>query len=82
MRGLKHVILMSLALGMLFYSLPQLDIQFEFSLPTIFAIAWICMALLVVAAHLHEILGVDNDARSHTKLEPTSQTPLKGDHQG
>jgi flagellar biosynthesis protein FliR len=78
MRGLKHVILMSLALGMLFYSLPQLEIHIGFSLPTVFAVVWICLALLVVAAHLHEILAVEDDGRRQSKLEQRPKSGLKG----
>jgi hypothetical protein len=62
-KGLKPVILMSITLGMLFYSLPELEIRAELTLPTVFAFVWITMSLLVVAAHLHEILGVDEEQR-------------------
>jgi hypothetical protein len=63
MKGFKHVILMSITLGMLFYSLPQLDIHAEMTLPTVFAFTWMGMALLVIAAHLHQILGVDEEQK-------------------
>jgi hypothetical protein len=82
MRGLKHVIHMSLALGMLFYSLPQLEIHSELTLSTIFAVVWISMALLVIAAHLHEILGVEEEQRGLLKHEQPPKSPLKGGHQG
>ena len=63
MKGLKNVIYMSAALGMLIYSVPQLDMGQGVTLPTVFAVIWVCLALLVVAAHLHEILGVDEEQR-------------------
>jgi hypothetical protein len=62
-KGLKNVIYMSLAIGMLFYSVPQLEIGQGPTLPAIFGIVWVCLALLVIAAHLHEILGVDEEQR-------------------
>lgn len=61
MKGWKHVVYMSLTLGMLIYALPRLDIGHGATLPAIFGIVWICFALLVVAAHLHRILGVDEE---------------------
>jgi hypothetical protein len=67
MKGFKHVILMSITLGMLFYSLPQLDIHAVMTAPTVFAIVWIGMALLIVAAHLHQILGVDEEQKQELK---------------
>ncbi|MNH95919.1 hypothetical protein D3C73_485730 [compost metagenome] len=63
MKGLRNVIYMSLALGMLFYSLPQLQFSQGLVLPVIFSVIWICLALLVIASHLHEILGVDEDRK-------------------
>jgi hypothetical protein len=77
MRGLKHVILMSLALGMLFYSLPRLKFNLEFSLSTTFTVVWISLALLIVAAHLHEILGVEDEQTRQVKTEQAQNSPLR-----
>ena len=54
---------MSLALGMLFYSVPQLEFRALGSLPMVVSSIWIVMALLVIASHLHQILGVDEEKR-------------------
>jgi hypothetical protein len=78
MRGLKHVILMSLALGMLFYSLPRLKFNLEFSLSTSFTVVWITLALLIIAAHLHEILGVEDDHPRRVKTEHVKNSPVRG----
>jgi hypothetical protein len=78
MRGLKHVILMSLALGMLFYSLPRLKFNLEFSPSTTFTAVWISLALLIVAAHLHEILGVEDDQPRLVKTEHVQNSPVRG----
>jgi hypothetical protein len=59
----KSVAYMSLALGMLIYAVPRLEIGQGFSFPTVFGIVWIGFALLVVAAHLHRILGVDEETK-------------------
>jgi hypothetical protein len=78
MKGLKHVILMSLALGMLFYSLPRMKFNLEFSLSTTFTIVWVSLALLIVAAHLHEILGVEDDQPRQVKTEHVQNSPVRG----
>ncbi|SFM20467.1 hypothetical protein SAMN03159341_12053 [Paenibacillus sp. 1_12] len=59
MKEMKSVMYMGLALGMLFYAVPRLDIRSGFTLPTIFGAIWILFALMIVAAHLHELIGVD-----------------------
>lgn len=64
MKEWKSVVYMSLALGMLIYAVPRLDIGEGFTLPTVFGIVWIGFALMVVAAHLHRILGVDEETKN------------------
>lgn len=59
MKTWKNVIYLSLALGMLIYAIPRLSIGGSLTLPTVFGILWIVFALVVVAAHLHRIIGVD-----------------------
>ena len=59
----KNVIYMSVAMGMLIYAAPRLEVGQGATLPTIFGIVWIAFALLIVAAHLHRILGVDEETR-------------------
>ncbi len=63
LKGFKNVVYMSLAVGMLFYSIPQLQFREVGSLPMIFSVIWLVMALLIIAAHLHQILGVDEEKR-------------------
>ena len=63
MKHVKHLLYISLALGMLIYAVPKLEIGGGFALPTLFGVAWICMALLVIAANLHHMLGVDEETR-------------------
>ncbi|TVY07461.1 hypothetical protein FPZ49_23960 [Paenibacillus cremeus] len=54
---------MGLALGMIIYAVPRLDFGGGLSLQSVFVVAWIGFALLVVAAHLHELLGVEEEAK-------------------
>lgn len=59
LKGMKSVMYMGLALGMLFYAVPRLDIRSGLTLPTVFGVIWVLFALMIVAAHLHELIGVD-----------------------
>ena len=63
MKEWKNVIYMSGALGMLIYAVPRLTIGEGVTLPTVFSIVWIAFALLIVASHLHRILGVDEETK-------------------
>ena len=56
----KSVLYLSCALGMLVYAVPRLDIGQGLTPPTLFGIAWISMALLIIASHLRVILRVDD----------------------
>ncbi|OXM84264.1 hypothetical protein [Paenibacillus rigui] len=63
MKEMKPIIYMGLTLGMLFYAVPRLDIQGDSKLATFFGIIWIAFALVIVAAHLHELLGVEEETK-------------------
>jgi hypothetical protein len=67
MRSLSHLIFGFTALGMLIYAVPKLQVGEGFTLPTVFAIVWLCLALIVIASHLHEILRVDIEAPKELK---------------
>jgi hypothetical protein len=70
LKGMKSVMYMGLALGMLFYAVPRLDIRSGLTLPTVFGVVWIVFALMIVAAHLHELIGVDEQKkREITKVK-------------
>jgi hypothetical protein len=57
----KHILYLSVALGMLIYAVPRLSIGEGWTLPTAFGIAWLLFALAIVASHLHAILRVDEE---------------------
>jgi preprotein translocase subunit SecF len=57
----KSILSISLAVGMLIYAVPRLEIGQGFTAPTIFGIVWLCMSLIIIAAHLHHILKVDEE---------------------
>jgi hypothetical protein len=61
MNKTKYKIYLVLGLGMLAYAVPQLSVGEGWSLPTLFSIAWIGFALLVIAANLRFILSVDEE---------------------
>lgn len=57
------------ALGMLLYALPRLEVGDGLSLPTIFGVIWILMALLIIAAHLRIVLRVDNEKKQYKQYK-------------
>ena len=63
MKTFNSVTGLSLALGLLLYAVPRLEIGQGATLPGIFSIVWLGMILLIVAAHLHRLLGVDEQTR-------------------
>lgn len=63
MKGSKSIVYLSLMLGMMIYAVPQLHMGEGLTMPTIFAVVWLSFALLIVAAHLHDILGVGHETR-------------------
>ncbi len=67
MKGLKNLLFLSITLGMLIYAVPRLHVGEGWTLPSLFAVIWIGFALLIVAAHLHELLGVDEEERAELK---------------
>lgn len=60
-KGTKNIVFMGLALGMIAFAVPNIDLRAWTSPGTIFGVVWIAFALLVVAAHLHELLGVEEE---------------------
>lgn len=63
MKGYKNMIGLSAVLLMLVFAVPRLTIGISSRPETIFSIAWIAIALLIIAAYLHDILAVDDEAR-------------------
>ncbi|MFH5185666.1 hypothetical protein ACHHV8_25140 [Paenibacillus sp. TAB 01] len=63
MKEMKPIIYMGLTLGMMFYAVPRLNILGESKLATLFGVGWIFFALVIIAAHLHELLGVEEEAK-------------------
>ncbi|NGM83062.1 hypothetical protein G5B47_11615 [Paenibacillus sp. 7124] len=69
----KHVVYLVLALVMLLYALPELS--WAGSTPVfVFGAVWVAFALLVIAAHLHFILGVDEEKQK--RLEAVRKAKL------
>lgn len=66
MKGFRNVIYLSLSLGMLVFAIPRLQMGGGvegITLPTVFGIVWLAFALVIVAANLHHILGVDDETQ-------------------
>lgn len=63
LKGFKNILGLSTAAGLLIFAVPRLEAGQGFTAPTIFAILWIGIVLLIIAAHLHELMGVDEETR-------------------
>jgi hypothetical protein len=61
--GMKHIVYLGFALGMLIFAVPRLEAGQGLTAPTLFSAAWICIALVIIASHLHFLLGVDAEKR-------------------
>lgn len=59
MRAWKHGLYIAVAAAMIIIALPRLDISGGWNLPTVFGVVWLCFALMIIASHLHQLLGVD-----------------------
>lgn len=67
MKVWNHVLYLILALGMLAYAAPKLAVGGGWTVETVFAAVWICFALLIIAANLHFVLGVDAETRERVR---------------
>lgn len=57
----KHVLYLIVALGMLVYALPLISFQSGSGWVSLFGAVWAAFAFLVIGAHLHFILGVNEE---------------------
>ncbi|ETT55431.1 MULTISPECIES: hypothetical protein [unclassified Paenibacillus] len=57
----KHSVYLLIALAMLLYALPKLSVQNGSGWVLGFGIVWCIFAFLVIASHLHFIIGVDEE---------------------
>lgn len=67
MKGWKHLLYLGAAIGMLAYAVPKLSIGNGLTPESIFGAVWICFALLIIAANLHELLGVDAETKERLR---------------
>lgn len=77
---LKHTIYLIAALGMLVYALPSISFKGGFTWTALFGAVWAGFALLVIAAHMHILIGVDEGkqkALDEIKKEKMRQWQLK-----
>ncbi|MEF2968843.1 hypothetical protein V3851_23895 [Paenibacillus sp. M1] len=58
---LKHVVYLILALAMLVYALPMISFEPGGGWVSAFGAVWAAFAFLVIGAHLHFILGVNEE---------------------
>lgn len=71
----KHVVYMLAALAMLLYALPKLSFQNSSGFVLGFGVVWCLFAFMVIAAHLHFIIGVDEEKQK--RLEAVRKHKLE-----
>ncbi|OGX68434.1 MAG: hypothetical protein A2189_06955 [Paenibacillus sp. RIFOXYA1_FULL_44_5] len=59
----KNVIFLGIALGMMIYAIPRLEVGQGLTQSSIFSVIWISFALLVISSNLHYMIGVDKESR-------------------
>lgn len=57
----RHVVYLVLALAMLVYALPTISFHPGAGFVSLFGIVWSAFAFLVIGAHLHFLLGVNEE---------------------
>ncbi|MFD3257884.1 hypothetical protein ACE3MQ_04645 [Paenibacillus lentus] len=57
----KHAVYLILALGMLIYALPLISFNPDTGWLSLFGIVWAAFAFMIVGAHLHFLLGVNEE---------------------
>lgn len=72
MRKIRSVFYMFFAITLLFYGLPRFKLDGIKSMPDGFAILWTLLAVIIIGAHLFEILGVNRD-REHKRIQRVRQ---------
>ncbi|AZK49144.1 hypothetical protein EIM92_19640 [Paenibacillus lentus] len=83
----KHAIYLILALGMLIYALPLISFDPGAGWMSLFGAVWAAFAFMVVGAHLHFLLGVNEEkqraleAVRRAKLRDWQSKLLKKDWQ-
>ncbi len=78
MKDVRNVIYLSLIAGMLIYAVPRMEIGQGLTVSTVFGLVWIAFALIAVAAHLHQILGVDEEtAKELSKIKRMKKWQLE-----
>lgn len=60
LRKKRTIVYLGIALIMLGYAVPRLPIGGGWTPESIFSVAWVGMALLIIAAHLHAWIGVND----------------------
>ena len=77
---IKHSLYLVAALAMLVYALPSISFSGGFTWTGLFGAVWAGFALLVIAAHLHILIGVDEakqKALDEIRKEKMKQWQLK-----
>jgi len=59
----RHVLYLAVALAMVLYALPRMEFERSWTLVTVFGVAWLAFALVIISAQLYMLFGVNEAKR-------------------
>lgn len=59
----RHLLYLLIALAMLVYALPRLELAMPWSRMSVFGLVWTLFALIIVTAHVNALLFMNNEKR-------------------
>jgi len=65
----RHVLYLLIALAMLVYAVPRLELSAPWSLMSVFGLVWILFALIIVTAHVNALVMNDEKRRELARLK-------------
>jgi hypothetical protein len=65
----RHVLYLLIALAMLVYALPRLELSAPWSLMSVFGLVWILFALVIVTAHVNALVMNDEKRRELARIK-------------
>ncbi|MGM0880057.1 MAG: hypothetical protein ACQEXQ_03345 [Bacillota bacterium] len=59
----RHLLYLLIALAMLIYALPRLELNAPWDWTSVFGLVWVGFALVVITAHVNALLLMDDEKR-------------------
>ncbi|OMF35908.1 hypothetical protein BK133_09440 [Paenibacillus sp. FSL H8-0548] len=66
---IRQVLYLLIALAMLVYALPRLELDAPWSLMSVFGLVWMVFALVIIAAHVNALLMSDEKRKELARIK-------------